>query len=55
MKQFIEEYPRIKYNLHSGNADDIKEKINKGLIDVGLLVEPVNIEKYDYVRLPKKE
>ncbi|WP_347564850.1 LysR family transcriptional regulator [Clostridium intestinale] len=52
---FREKYPRVKYNLHSGNADDVKEKIDKGLIDIGLLLEPVNIEKYDFIRLPQKE
>jgi len=55
IKKFSEEYPQIKYNFYSGNADDIKEKIDKGLIDIGLLTEPVNIEKYDYLRLPQKE
>lgn len=55
IKKFSEEYPNVKYNFHSGNADDIKERINKGLIDIGLLMEPISIEKYEYVRLPIKE
>lgn len=55
MKKFSNEYSQVKYNLYSGNADDIKERIDKGLIDIGLLMEPVNIEKYDFVRLPTKE
>jgi len=55
IKKFIKEYPQVKYNLYSGNADDIKERIDKGLIDMGLLTEPVNIEKYDFIRLPQKE
>jgi DNA-binding transcriptional LysR family regulator len=55
VKKFNEEYPQVKYSLYSGNADDIKERIDKGLIDIGLLTEPVNIEKYDFIRLPNKE
>lgn len=55
MKGFYDEYPQVKYNLYSGNADDIKEKIDKGLIDIGLLTEPVDISKYDFVRLKEKE
>ena len=55
MKQFSLEYPNIKYNLYSGYADDIKERIDKGLIDIGLFIEPVNIDKYEYIRLPRKE
>ncbi|GKU24270.1 LysR family transcriptional regulator [Clostridium folliculivorans] len=55
IKKFNSEHPQVKYNLYSGNADDIKERIDKGLIDIGLLTEPVNIEKYDFIRLPNKE
>jgi DNA-binding transcriptional LysR family regulator len=55
IKKFNKDYPQVKYNLYSGNADDIKERIDKGLIDIGLLTEPVNIEKYDFIRLPHKE
>lgn len=55
MKRFHEQYPQVKYHMHSGNADDIKEQIDKGLIDIGLLTEPVQIEKYDFIRLPGKE
>ncbi|MDR4947673.1 LysR family transcriptional regulator [Neobacillus cucumis] len=55
INKFSKEYPQVKYNLYSGTADDIKERIDKGLIDIGLLMEPVNIEKYDFIRLSQKE
>lgn len=55
IKEFKEEYPKIKYQFYSGNADDIKERLDKGLIDIGLLTEPVDIEKYEFVRLEQKE
>lgn len=55
MKSFYDLYPQIQYNLYTGNADDIKEKIDKGLIDIGILIEPVDISRYDFIRLNKKE
>lgn len=55
IREFKQDYPQIKYNLFSGNADDIKERIDKGLIDIGLLTEPVDIEKYEFIRLPHHE
>ncbi|MEG0276338.1 MAG: LysR family transcriptional regulator [Coprobacillus sp.] len=55
VKSFHEEYPQVEFNLHSGNADDIKERLDRGIIDVGLLAEPVDISKYDFVRLPQKD
>ena len=55
IKEFTQEYPQIKYHLYSGSADDIKERIDKGLVDIGLLSEPVDIEKYEFIRLDYKE
>ena len=52
---FKKKHPLIVYDLYTANADEIKEKIDKGLIDIGLLLEPVNIEKYEYIRLQTKE
>ena len=53
--QFREKYPLVKYYIYSANADDIKDKIENGLIDIGLLIEPVDIGKYEFVRIPQKE
>lgn len=55
IKRFHENYPLIKFHLFSGIADDISERIDHGLIDFGLLFEPVNKEKYDYIEIPVKE
>lgn len=46
------EYPQIKYHLFSGNADDLRERLDKGLLDFGLLIEPASTEKYEHIRLP---
>lgn len=45
-------HPDIKVKLYSGNADDVLEKIDNGLLDFGLVIDPVEKQKYDYVRLP---
>ncbi len=45
-------YPLIRYHIYSGDADRVMEKLDKGLIDFGLLVGPVDIQKYEYMRLP---
>ena len=48
-------HPLIRYHIYSGDAERIMEKLDKGLIDFGLLVGPVDISKYDYMRLPMKD
>ncbi|MDA7027634.1 LysR family transcriptional regulator [Bacillus sp. CLL-7-23] len=55
LKSFSEEYPQVSYHIFSGTGDDLKEKIDKGLLEIGILLEPINIEKYDFIRLPEKE
>lgn len=52
---FRKKYPFVQFNIYSANADDIKERMEKGLIDIGLLMEPVDISKYEFVRMPQKE
>lgn len=55
MKKFLERYPKVKLDLYNEMADNIKEKIEKGLLDLGLLLEPVDTTKYEFMRLTKKE
>lgn len=45
----------IHYHIYSGDAEHVTQRLDKGLIDFGLLIEPVDIEKYDYIRLPIKD
>lgn len=55
IKTFHEKYPGVKFDLYNSYADDIKDRIDKGLIDIGLLLEPVDVERYDYTRLAADE
>ena len=48
-------HPAVQFMFYSGNADDIKERIEHGLLDLGLLQEPVEISRYSFVRLPIQE
>ena len=41
--------------MFTANADLVKEQMDRGLTDIGLLLEPVDIERYDFIRLRKKE
>lgn len=52
---FQKEHPLVRYEIYSGNADSIKERIDKGLLDLGLLLEPVDIGKYEFARMPIRE
>lgn len=49
------EYPNIHIHLHSGNSEDVTERLDKGLLDFGVLIQPADLSKYDYVNLPEKD
>lgn len=49
------ENPQIRYHLYSGNGDDVTERLDKGLLDFGVLIEPVDVSKYDFLRIPSKD
>ena len=51
IKNLQNQYPDIRYQLYSGNAEDVTERLDKGLLDFGLLIEPTDLSKYDYIRL----
>lgn len=52
---FREKYPLVTFDIFTGNADLVMEQMEKGLIDIGVLLEPVDIEKFEFIRLKEKE
>ena len=53
--RFRAQHPLVRFNIYSANADDIRERMERGLLDLGLLMEPVDISRYAFVRMPEKE
>lgn len=47
-----QDYPDIHFHLYSGNAEDVSERMEKGLLDFGIFITSSNIDKYDYLKLP---
>ena len=54
-RTFRERHPRVCFDLVTATADMVKEQMDRGLLDMGLLLEPVDMEKYDFIRLDMKE
>ncbi len=51
-KSIQNDYPDIRYHLFSGNAADVTEKLDRGLLDFGLLIDPTDMTKYEFLKLP---
>lgn len=54
LAEFRSRHPRVDFDLYSATSDDIKERIEKGLIDIGLLMEPVDVGKYQFLRVAER-
>ena len=48
-------YPRVRFRIYSATADDVKDRMENGLLDMGLLMEPVDIGRYAFIRMPVRE
>lgn len=55
VRAFRELHPRVEFDVYAATSDIIKERMDKALIDVGLLVEPIELERYDFLRLGTTE
>lgn len=54
-KEIHTEYPEINFHTYSADADSVLERLDKGLLDIGLLLGPIRQEKYDYINIHKKD
>ena len=55
LAEFRRLHPDVQLHTHSGDADMILERLDKGLVDMGLLLGPIRQEKYEYLNLHKKD
>jgi len=47
--------PKVTFRIYSAIADDIKFRLDQGILDFGLMSEPVEILHYDFVRIKTVE
>ena len=52
---FQEKYPEVVFHIYTAIADDVTERLENGVLDMGLLLEPVEISRYHFVRMPLEE
>lgn len=55
MSVMQKKHPFVTFQVQSFTADVVLERLENGLLDLGLLMEPVDIRKYEILRMPLKE
>lgn len=46
-------HPGIRYHFISGGTEQVAERLDKGLLDFAVIVEPPDLAKYNYMELPE--
>lgn len=52
IKKMQSKYPSIKFNIHSGNGDDVVEKFDNGIVDFALLTDHPKLSQNNHLLLP---
>lgn len=55
MEGFQDTYPEVYFSIYTGIADDVTERLDRGLLDFGLLIEPVDISCFQFIRMPEED
>ncbi len=49
---FQARYPQVRFCLHSGNADYVVERLERGLDDFAVLLSYPGVDRYEHMKLP---
>ena len=52
---FHRQHPEVRLHTFSGDADSVLERLDKGLVDMGLLLGPIRQERFDYLNIHQKD
>ena len=52
---FREDFPQVRFHLYSGNSEDVTGRLEHGILDFGILIQPVDISRYDSLPLPIRD
>lgn len=55
LEEMLAEHPQVTFDIYSSTGDNILERLDKGILDIALLADPISTEKYNKVVLPKQE
>ena len=55
IRHLREKQPHVTFDLMSGSTIEMTELLDRGLLDFAVLVEPIDMKKYDYLQLPAND
>lgn len=55
LEELISDFPQVRFNLVTGTSDDISDRLEKGILDLAVLIEPVTLNEVETLTLPREE
>lgn len=55
LQGFSRQYPKVTYEIHTATADRLKSMLDKGLLDFAIMMEPIDVSRYEYFRLRTRD
>lgn len=49
---FRQQYPDLRFHLVSGDTAMVTDRLDRGLVDLAVIVEPPSLERYTYLEVP---
>ena len=46
------QYPSIRFHFYSSGTETVNERLDKGLLDFAIIVQEVDLSKYNYLKIP---
>ena len=54
VKSFHEKYPHVTFDIYIATGDHVKDQMDRGLVDIGLLLEPIDIEDHQSILFSRR-
>jgi len=55
LEEFLSDFPQVTFHIQTGTSPELIEQLDKGLLDVAILLEPTDVHKYEKLVLPHAE
>ena len=55
IKEFKQNYPKLRYHITSGSSEQVLEKLNKGILDFAIIVETPDYNRYNSIEFPETD
>ncbi|MBO0431521.1 LysR family transcriptional regulator [Enterococcus sp. DIV0660C] len=55
LEEMVSDYPDVRFNIVTGTSDDISDRLEKGLLDLVVLLDPITLNDVNVLKLPREE